>query len=181
MNEAKKLSGMITGKIYDEKGRCLGGVKIRCGDLETRTLFDGSYGFNGLSPGLHSLMVDFEGYRSCSKQVDLKEGEIIKLDLHLEPDSGNAKIWGYVLDSETKNPISGGDRIFMLRFGENRSVPVDPRTGYYEFNGLPYGEYKIWIPSFGYKEEQRIVKVEDAEEKRVDFLCEKAENEPLWG
>lgn len=171
----------ITGHVTDEKGRPLGGVTVACNGTETKTLFDGSYKFEGHEPGTHTVEIAMEGYRRHRRQILTDEGEEAILDFRLDSEAGVAKIYGYVLDGTNREPVSTGGSVYMYRHTFNRHTPIDPKTGYFEFAHLPPGTYTIWTSILEYEDEKKTVVVKEGEERREEFLIRKADIEPPLG
>ncbi|KON31542.1 hypothetical protein AC482_00290 [miscellaneous Crenarchaeota group-15 archaeon DG-45] len=171
----------IAGQIIDEKGVPVGGVMITCDGEENRTLFDGSYKFDDLEPGPHIIEIALEGYGIQRREIEAREGGESTLDFHLEPEAGDAKIYGYVLDKVTGEPARTGGSLYMYRLTSNRSISFDPETGYFEVVHLPPGTYTLWTSVLGYEDEKKTVVVEEGDERRTDFLIRKAEIEPPLG
>lgn len=171
----------ITGHVIDEKERPVGGAKVTCNGVETRTLFDGSYKFEGLAPDLHIVEIALEGYRRQRVQIETEEAGETVMDFHLEPKTGDAKIYGYVLDEVTKEPVRAGGSVYMFRLTSNRNMPIDSKTGYFEFINLSPGTYTIWTSVLEYDAKKKTVIVKKGEGLREDFLIRKAEIEPPLG
>lgn len=117
------------------------------------------------------LSVQLEGYGVVEKRIETGEDEVLKIDLQLTPQTGKGKIYGYIFDAETAEHIKEGEVVFIVRHTSNLSTSLDPRTGYYEFNNLPAGNYKIGISTLNYRDEIKFINIKDAEEKREDFYC----------
>jgi len=172
----------ITGRVFDEKERPIAGVIVTCDGSETRTLFDGSYKFENLDSGEHTIEIGLEGYRRQIEQVETEEGEETVVDFHLKPELGGAKILGYIIDEVSGEPVKTGGSVYMLRPKSNRNVPIDPTTGYFEFNHLPPGTYTIWTSILEFEDEKRTITVQGSEEERVDLLIKKKEEREVpWG
>jgi hypothetical protein len=179
--EDTEVQAKIMGKVIDEKGRPVGGATITCNGEETRTLFDGTFIFEDLAPCGHTVMTTQEGYRSQKIQVQVGEGEEAILELKLEPEGGASKIFGYVLEEMTGEPVKTGGNVVMYRLTKNRNTPIDPETGYYEFKDLPSGTYTIWTSILDRDDERKTVSVREGEECREDFTVRKADLEPPLG
>jgi hypothetical protein len=171
---------MISGRVFEE-GRPVGGATVYCDGRETKTLFDGSYKFEGLSSGTHVITVVLEGYKTQKQIVELVREKDVKLDFHLESKRGDGKIYGYIFDEFNKEPVKTGGSVYVYRPTLNRYTSVDPISGYYEFTDLPPGLYKLWISALGYEDEMKIVAIQEGEEKRVDFIIKKRSEEIPWG
>lgn len=171
----------ITGNVIDEKGRPVGGATVLCEGAEARTLFDGSYRFEDLAPGPHIVEIAMEGYKRQRTRIEVEEGEETVINFHLEPEAGGAKIYGYILDEVTGEPVRTGGSVYMYRPTCNRNTPIDPETGYFEFAHLPPGTYTLWTSILEYEDEKKTVTVKEGEERRDNFNIRKADIEPPLG
>ena len=177
----KEAETTITGHVIDEKERPVAGAVVACDGSETRTLFDGSYRFENLVPGTHAIEIGLDGYLGQIKQIETEEGGEAVVDFHLEPEKGDTRIFGYVLEKETDEPIRTGGSVYMIRPTFNRNVPFDPETGYFEFADLPTGTYVLWTSVLEYDDEKKTVTVEEGEDRREDFFIRKGFIEPPLG
>lgn len=79
-------TGTITGKITDKAtGESLPGVNIVRKTTGTVSDASGNYTLR-LEPGNHSLMFRIVGYKSQTKNINLRAGESVKLNIALEQD-----------------------------------------------------------------------------------------------
>ncbi len=180
MDETEEVT-KITGRVFDEKERPIAGVIVACDGSETRTLFDGSYKFENLDLGKHTIEIGLEGYQRQIEQIETEEGGEAVVDFHIEPEKGDTRIFGYVLEKETGEPIKTGGSVYMIRPTFNRNMPFDPETGYFEFADLPPGTYVLWTSVLEYDDEKKIVTVEEGEDRREDFFIRKGFIEPPLG
>ena len=181
MDEVNSKS-RIAGRVLEENGRPAVGATITCDGLETKTLFDGSFMFEELEAGSHVVDIFLEGYTRQARNIEVKEGEEVEVEIHLGPELGDAKIYGYVIDEETREPLKEGGSVYMFRPTSNKNSPIDPDTGYYEFAELPPGNYTIWTSILDHEEQNRSVALQDGELRREDFLVKKKEEEEVpWG
>ncbi len=172
----------IAGHVSEENGRPAVGVTITCDGLETKTLFDGSFMFEELEAGSHFVEIFLEGYTRQARNIEVKEGEEVEVEIRLGLEVGDGKIYGYVIDEETREPLKEGGSVYMFRPTSNKNSPIDPETGYYEFADLPSGKYTIWTSILDHEEQNRSVALQDGELKREDFLVKKKEEEEVpWG
>jgi hypothetical protein len=179
--KGKKVT-RITGRVFNEKGNPMGGGKVYCDGFETLTLFDGSFTFDDVERGLHVLRVDFQGYENQIRNVIVKEGEESTVNFDLELEVGKTKIFGYILDEGTGEPLRKSGTVFMDFFTKIRSVPIDPETGFYEFKDVSSGVYKIWTSILDFEGELKNVEVREEEEIRIDFqVSEEEKKEVPWG
>lgn len=79
-------TGTITGKITDKTtGESLPGVNVVRKTTGTVSDASGNYSLR-LEPGNHSLMFRIVGYKSQTKNINLKAGETVKLNIALDQD-----------------------------------------------------------------------------------------------
>lgn len=183
-NKDKIPSCKILGRVLSEDGSMLSAARVKCspGNMEAITLFDGSYKLEYLPPGSYTVTASLKGFQGQSKSVILKENETAILDFKLPRAIGNSKIYGRVLDAETKMPIQTNVTLMLILPVANRYAVID-KDAYYEFDKLPSDIYEIFaVPLNGYWEEKAIVSVGENEVKKVDiFLRPKIVVEPPWG
>jgi hypothetical protein len=177
----KEVKTVITGQVVDENRRPAGGLTVLCNGVSTRTLFDGSFRFEGLAPGNHIIETNLDGYTRLRVEVEVVEGEESVFDLQLIPEVGNARVYGYVFEEETREPLKTGGSMYMFRPTFNTNVPINPTTGYFEFNDLPAGTYTLWTSALEYNDVRKTITVEEGEERREDFTITKAWIEPPLG
>ena len=179
--EVRELSS-VKGRLFDETGKLVGGINISLDDSEIVTLFDGTYFFSDISPGIHIIVVNVKGYKIITKKIELKENESMNIDIYLEEEMGNGIIYGNVIDSETKEPIKVSGSVYLFNPISNKRVDINPRTGYFEFIKITKGNYDVWVSVLDYEEERKKIIIEDNEKRRADFIIrKKKETEPLWG
>lgn len=185
MSGEKSTSGpvalsKISGHVYSVEGAMLQGADLACYGTETKTLADGFYVLDGFSPGTYEVRVNLQGFKAASKAVSLQEGEEAIVDFRLSKAKGTARIRGHVYDAESKNPVQGGTVILVLPVA-NKYRHID-RDGYYEFDDLPAGTYKILASIPGYEDRDVLLTVTDDEIKTQDFPCKPQKiEEPPWG
>ena len=178
---ASKNDLKLIGSVVDEKGRSISGAEIFLDGKQTRTLFDGSFIFEKLFPGTYELKLKLDGYQE-QNQVILLEQEDVDIELIMEPQVGAGKIMGYVVSEESGLPTSEGGTILMIMPTNNKYVRINPENGYYEFNNLAAGFYTITTSILEYEEEKEEYQLAEGEEKRIDFIVKKEEeNEVPWG
>lgn len=180
MNESKARA-IITGRVFDERGKPVSGAIVTCDGMDSRTLFDGSFRFEDLEIGPYTVEIGLEGYRGQRKKIEVKVEEEVVLNFILETETGDAKIFGYVISKETGEPLKAGGSVYMFRLTSNKNTSIDPRTGRFEFSGLSPGTYTIWTSVLDYDDNKKTVTVEEDEERREDFFITKAEIEPPLG
>lgn len=175
------MSTKISGCVRSTDGAMLQGAKVECHGMETRTLADGSFVFREISPGRQKVKVSLQGFKPTSKTVSIREGEEAVLDFQLSNAIGTAKIHGQVYDAESKKNIGQGGTVILILPTANKYRNID-KDGYYEFENLPEGTYKIVTSILGYEDCEAIVTVADGETKMHNFVCKtRKTDEPPWG
>lgn len=173
---------IIKGRVVNEIGRPISGARVIYDGTETLTLFDGAFQFELEKPENHLVEIIIEGYKKQKKQIELKEFESDVLEFQLEPDIGNSRIYGYVLDKKTNRPIMKGGTVYLYRPTSNQKKMIDPNSGFYEFNNLPLGTYNIWTSVLEYQEQKMTITLEESEEAKKNFLLDKEKKEEVpWG
>ena len=184
MEPSKSLNCKIAGRVLTESGGMLGAAKLRCSpnNAETITLFDGTYKFEYLLPGSYTVTASLKGFQSLSKTVVLKENEVKTLDFQLSQAIGSSKIYGRVLDAETRMPANTSVTVTLVLPHVNKYALTN-REGYYEFDKLAGDTYELFaVPLDGYWEEKAVVTLGENETKKVDIYCKpKIVVEPPWG
>jgi len=171
----------ISGIISSSDGAMIKSAKVACAGMETRTLADGFFVLDGLATGTHEVTVSLQGFKSTSKTVSIQEGEEVTLDFCLSKDMGTAKIHGHVYDATSKKPVESGGTIILILPVANKYKHID-RNGYYEFENLPAGTYKLLTSIAEYEDHKVILTVNDDEMKAHDFFCKTRKiEEPPWG
>lgn len=178
---ARARTSKISGNVASPDGAMIKSAKVACEGMETRTLADGSFVLNGLATGTYEVTVSLQGFESISKIVSIQEGEEVTLDFCLSKDTGTAKIHGHVYDATSKKPVEPGGTIILILPVANKYKHID-RNGYYEFENLPAGTYKLLTSIAGYEDHKIILTVNDDEIKAHDFFCKTQKiEEPPWG
>jgi hypothetical protein len=174
---ASKISGIVSST----DGAMIKSAKVACEEMETRTLADGSFVLNGLATGIHKVTVSLQGFKSISKTVSIQEGEEMTMDFCLSKDTGTAKIHGHVYDAASKQPVEPGGTVILILPVANKYKHID-KNGYYEFENLPAGTYKLLTSIAGYEGHKVILTVTNDEIKAHDFFCKTQKiEEPPWG
>jgi len=159
----------------------LRGAAVACGEIETKTLADGSFSLDSLDLGTYKVTVGLQGFNTASKAVTLKKGEEVTLDFSLSRATGTAKIHGRVYDVESKKAIGKAGSVILILPVANKYKDID-RNGHYEFENLPAGTYKILTSIPGYGSHDTSLKVTEGEKVTYDFPCRPIDiEEPPWG
>jgi hypothetical protein len=171
----------ISGVVSSPDGGMIKSAKVACEEIEKRTLADGSFVLDGLATGTHKVTVSLQGFKSISKTVSIQEGEEATLDFCLSKDTGTAKIHGHIYDATSKKPVEPGGTVILILPVANKYKHID-RNGYYEFENLPAGTYKLLTSIAGYEDRKVILTVDNDEIKAHDFFCKTQKiEEPPWG
>ena len=183
MNHATQglKASKVSGRVHSEKGAMLQDAKITCKGIETRTLADGFFTLNNLPPGSHEIKASLQGFKTMGKMVLVQEGEETTVDFRLSASIGNAKICGHVYDAESKKTIGREGSVTLILPVANRYRHIG-NDGYFEFENLPEGQYKIFATIPDYKEGEASIEVAEGETKVHNFLCKARKvEEPSWG
>lgn len=171
----------ISGHIYSSNGSSLKGAKVVCGEMETRTLADGSFRLGVAVPGAYDVTASLQGYESAKEAVSVQQGEKKALDLRLPKAIGTARINGHIYDAKSKKVVELGGTAILVMPVANKYSHIS-QSGYYEFANLPGGSYTIRISAPGYADSDAVLTVDDAETKMHDFFCKPQKTEePPWG
>lgn len=171
----------ISGHVYSTDGSGLKSAKVTCNEMETRTLADGFFVFNNLAPGTYEVAASLQSFKTTSKAASIQEGEDVTVDFHLPEAEGTAKICGHVYDAESKKPVAEGGTIILILTIANKYRAID-KNGYYEFENLPAGTYKISTSLPEYADHHVTLTVTEDEIKTHDFFCRAQDiEEPPWG
>lgn len=178
--EGSEKGSRICGRVFSYSGMILSGATLTCDGTEIATLADGSYTFSDLKPGNYDIKVRLHGFQSIDKNVRVHEDEDSIQDFYLSEALGSAKIYGHVIEDATGKPVNQGTVILILPVA-NKYANIE-KDGYYEFTNLPTGTFTISTSLSGYEDVDTILRLEENETKKYDFLCKAIEiEEPPWG
>ena len=171
----------IYGRVCSSNGAVIKDARVTCRGMETRTLANGSFVFQGLAYGTYTVQVTLQGYETASKTVSVLDEEGRNTDFHLSSAAGSGKIHGYFYDAETnENMKQEGTAILSLPIA-NKYKHID-KDGYYEFTDLPSGTYRIIASVKGYLDCNSNVEIANGERKEHDFFLKAMRvEEPPWG
>lgn len=71
---AQQKGGQISGTVHDESGEALIGATILLKDIDKGTIAneEGEYMLDNITPGSHTLTVNFQGYQTYIKQIEVE-------------------------------------------------------------------------------------------------------------
>lgn len=142
---AKKIIS-ISGKVLDIKNNPIKDVTILIKEdtlISTTTNSTGNYIFEKLEAGNYSLLFRKNGYYFNPQEIVLKNIDSSLIDLNI---IGYYKISGFVIDSFYK-PIKEVD---VKLEGDFENNVLTNNNGFFEFNNLFNGNYKISFNKNGY-------------------------------
>lgn len=168
----------IFGHVLSTDGAMLQAAKIACNKMETRSLADGFFAIEGLAPGTYEVSASLESFKTATKTVSVQEE--VTLNFSLPKAIGTAKIHGHVFDAESRENVKQGGTVTLVVPVANKYAHLDS-DGYYQFENLPGGKYRISTSTPGYIDNIVTVKLGDGEIKLHNFLCKTILEEPPWG
>ena len=162
--EDSKVHGQVTDK---DTGDGIGADVYLDGEKNSYYTHTDRSGFYEIecSADEYRVTVKSEGYKDHYGEVSVAEGEEVQYDAALEPEEESSKVYGYVTDADTGDPIDMAD--VYLRNSENSHSTRTDREGYYEIQ-CASGEYDITISKEGYKTHYGQVNVADDEEVKYN-------------
>lgn len=83
----------VSGKVLDDNGVTIPGANVSLKGTDKNTITDenGSYLFSNIAAGNYSIVATNVGYKTYEKQITLKEGESLEVNLLLEGESQSLK------------------------------------------------------------------------------------------
>jgi len=154
-------------------------ITIKKGDHSYTTYTDaeGNYEKQVEGGGEYTLIAEHAHYKTEDAHVVVETGDEKRVDFLLEKKEEEQETWfaGRVRDKETEEPI--GEAEITIRKGDTTYTTYTNAEGHYEKQVEGGGEYTLIAEREGYKTEDAHVVVETGDEKHVDFLLEKKEEE----
>jgi len=144
---------------------------------------NGYYAFRNLPDGytvdskrIWQLSADADGYQAVSERVIVTPGEHRVVDFTLYPEvSAYGVLSGNVYDATLDfGPIAGAGVIISPMIWTDAAALISEYTtitdenGYYKFNQLPAGRYRMWVKADGYQVWQGEVKIISGQEVSRD-------------
>lgn len=170
----KSLSGFVKD---GEGGNPLSGVQIflSYGTNNYSTISDesGRYSFYALKPGEYTLTAKLDKYAMKSLNITIKDAEPKIQDIAISKPLGS--ISGRVTDSSTGDNVAGAK--ITATDGTSSYVTYSNSNGYYKFNDLELGKYKLTIEFNNYD----IKTIEDIVVTDLDAVAKDIEIENSKG
>ena len=137
------------------------------------------YYYISCEPGEYDMRTEHPDYEDDERQVEVREGANQE-DVFLEPNA-IARVYGYVTDSQTSDPIYEA----RIRFsdkdsGETTDVETDGE-GWYSVELSP-GDFDIYVSKEDYEDLEDEISLEDDDEEQRDFeLTSEIKTGEVWG
>src|SRR4030067_1160151 len=171
----------VYGSVCSSDGVVLKDARVTCRGMETTTLANGSFIFQGLAYGTYTVQVTLQGYEPSSETVSVLNEEGTNTDFHLSRASGSGKIHGYFYDAETNEKLKQEGIAILILPVANRYEHID-KDGHYNFTDLSSGTYRIITSVKGYLDYNSDVEIANGERKEHDFFLKALRvEEPPWG
>ncbi|MEZ0130803.1 carboxypeptidase-like regulatory domain-containing protein, partial [Flavobacterium sp. LBUM151] len=92
-NVFAQAKNTVSGKVLDETGQTVPGANVSLKDTGKNTVTDenGTYIFSDVIAGNYSVEASNVGYKTYTKEITVKEGESLQVNLLLEGESQNLK------------------------------------------------------------------------------------------
>jgi TonB-dependent receptor len=84
--QTKAQTGNLTGILTDQEGLYVPGANILIVDLHKGAIsdFDGKFTVLAIPAGMHQLKISYLGYKDIIKEIEIKEGETLKVNYILD-------------------------------------------------------------------------------------------------
>ncbi|MEE9525080.1 MAG: carboxypeptidase regulatory-like domain-containing protein [Candidatus Woesearchaeota archaeon] len=132
-------TGTITGFIRDENNNPLGSVTVTAAVQSATSASDGYYTLSNLPSGSITVRAELPGYETNQTIIIVQPGTSQEANLTIKQ-LPEGTIYGTVIDSA--GPVQGVT--INLQLGP---IPLSPTItdagGYYEFTGIPQGQYTL--------------------------------------
>lgn len=170
-------AGLLTGRVLDERGRPLNGVRVMTGETYNDdsprdwTDHEGRYTITGVEPGDMVVTVHLFDYAPDLRTVTIKPGKTSTLDFKLHP----ATVLQGVVKNTDDEPISGAYvNTALWRDHETLGLrTVSETDGTFVIENVPRDEFTLVVSARGYtpavdivaragSDEPLIIKLEEA-------------------
>lgn len=198
----KRYFASVGGVVFDREGPVAGAIvslrsrlvplseSIACREddcvpppsYETETDENGCFAFPEVLPGLYTLRVTKEGYKTYFRRLRVRIGRHIELKIKLKR-RASGSLEGTVYSSRqgmlpVLTPIQGAlVRLYSKRAFVSEGIELRPtaetetdESGYYAFDSLPVGVYFCVVTAEGYRPARKRVKVRPEEKAVRHFI-----------
>lgn len=159
-------AALVTGRVNDKSGSpVLKGSMVlwKDGRGTPYPFADGRYAAALSDPGKYRVELRGPGFTKSSKEIQVEQGQVYKLNFTLQP---GGIIKGRVIYSSGK-PLEDGD-VFYRDGKTSFGVPID-KDGTYRIEGLAPGQYKLSV-MLGDKEISSVGEAAAGKETVLDFV-----------
>lgn len=152
-------SGKVSGRILDEAGQAISDVMVVLTQadeppIEIYSDENGVFSFDTVTLGSARVMTKSPGYDPVTKDIEIKEGEEIRLDYVLYESLPAGQVRGNVLD------FAGAPILATVTVDPgNLTIPVEGDGGF--SLDLKPGRYKVRFEHPGYTSQIRVIRVQD--------------------
>ncbi len=161
-------TGVVFGYVNDEDDNPLRGVTVKITgngySKDITTDGDGYYEFDDVPDGDYTITYTKTGYVAQTAETTVADGDKVGLDTVVMQAVQKGSIYGYVTDIR-------GDPIETVRLTLNgvgikvKKTASSDREGFYEFENMDAGTYRLVATKRFYKTVQQTVKLEEGEDK----------------
>lgn len=170
--------GIIMGKVTDETGSPLVGVKISLDTgQETLSGNDGSFSYQAVSAGSHIIKATLQGYTVQAQNLQVSGDQEVEVNFVLSP-GGAIVVQGTVADE--KNLDVGISRATISWSGVSQGVKITDDQGKFEIPDLSPGEYVFTASKAGYVSEDILLTLSDVSLEH-NFLLKKSAIQGIRG
>lgn len=158
------LSGSLVGRVLSSASfQPISGAYVECDGNVSLSDNLGYYSIGGISPGDRVVTASASGFEDYTAVVDV--GEDTEHDVYMDPDLGEARLYGYVTHS-VLGPIEGA----TVTLG---GTPVSTDSlGYYEYPSVQQITYNMTVTKDSFRFFSAMVQVTD-EDFRYDVNLKK--------
>lgn len=154
-------SGRITGGVSDAETELpLSNVEVSLYDMSFTELMgmvttpdSGYFEFDGLLAGEYNLRFFLDGYDLQEHSASLSTGDVLNLDIALDPTTVDGSAQVTVVDSVTEESIGGAEVFLVSDASGDLFSPTLSDLGIYVFEALPPGAYGLTVTADGYVEQ----------------------------
>ncbi|WP_405082376.1 carboxypeptidase regulatory-like domain-containing protein [Paenibacillus chitinolyticus] len=148
-------NALLTGNVINRNGSApvpgsIVTLQNAAGQTVDQSVTDlsGNFAIENVTAGVYTLTVTSDGFGSTSLGVTLRAGQTTAVTVPLDPLPGSVS--GFVIDRTTSAPLAGAN----IRIEDAAGVPVNTvqtdGSGFYLFNNLSSGDYKVTAEAAGF-------------------------------